>query len=237
MAPPNGTAVAQNQLRAPGCLLTYSTRSGQGLADCGYLGNSIHSRKSTEMRTLFTIHAGEYLVGELIADRFKNLDIWVPAKDTGVDLLVTGKECNARLKLQVKFSRTYEPSKAVSDFDKSHVAGGWLTISPGQLADSAADLWIIVLDQRVGDDWKRQFIVVPRHVLLEKLKAVHGKSSKKYQFYPTILSTGTCLDARGLSADAKDRIAKGTFPSDERSRDLTPYLNNWEPLERLAKFD
>ena len=40
------------------------------------------------MRPLFTVHAGEFLVGQHI-EGFKGKNVWVPTKDTGVDLLVT----------------------------------------------------------------------------------------------------------------------------------------------------
>ena len=44
------------------------------------------------MKPLFTVHAGEYLVGSYIEENFKNLNVWVPSKDTGIDLLVTDSE-------------------------------------------------------------------------------------------------------------------------------------------------
>lgn len=44
------------------------------------------------MRPLFTIHAGEYVVGEFIENNLGDLNVWIPAKDTGIDLLVTNKE-------------------------------------------------------------------------------------------------------------------------------------------------
>ncbi len=48
------------------------------------------------MKTLFTIHAGEFLVGDHISRRFGlKYDVWVPAKDTGIDLLVTRNSAGA----------------------------------------------------------------------------------------------------------------------------------------------
>jgi hypothetical protein len=38
------------------------------------------------MKSLFTIHAGEFLVSEAIERKFPKVNVWVPAKDTGVDL-------------------------------------------------------------------------------------------------------------------------------------------------------
>jgi len=41
------------------------------------------------MRPRCTVHAGECLVGECIEHNFPRWNVWVPSKDTGVDLLVT----------------------------------------------------------------------------------------------------------------------------------------------------
>lgn len=51
------------------------------------------------MKPLFTIHEGEFLVGEYISRKLKDLhEVWVPVKDKGVDLLITHKQrrCPAR---------------------------------------------------------------------------------------------------------------------------------------------
>src|SRR5690554_1866372 len=45
------------------------------------------------MQPLFTIHAGEYLVGSHIEQHLRDpngdkVNVWVPSKDTGIDLLV-----------------------------------------------------------------------------------------------------------------------------------------------------
>jgi hypothetical protein len=37
------------------------------------------------MKTLFTIHAGEYLVGSHIEQHFRRVNVWIPSRDTGVD--------------------------------------------------------------------------------------------------------------------------------------------------------
>ena len=97
------------------------------------------------MRPLFTIHAGEFLVGEFIEKNFRSLNVWIPAKDTGIDLLVTGMADRRPVSLQVKLSRDYKAAEAVSEFDRNLVAAGWLTINHEKLAASTADLWVIVL--------------------------------------------------------------------------------------------
>jgi predicted helicase len=59
------------------------------------------------VKTLFTIHAGEYLVGEHLERKYKRVNLWLPSKDTGIDLLVTDSENEKSVSLQVKFSRDY----------------------------------------------------------------------------------------------------------------------------------
>jgi hypothetical protein len=51
------------------------------------------------MRPIFTIHAGEFIVGEHLERKFKGLNIWVPTKDTGVDLLAPQIQKRFRFKL------------------------------------------------------------------------------------------------------------------------------------------
>lgn len=62
------------------------------------------------MRSLFTIHAGEYLAGLHIQQQLK-LNVWVPAKDTGIDLLVTDRENRRTVSLQVKYGKDFLPGK------------------------------------------------------------------------------------------------------------------------------
>lgn len=61
------------------------------------------------MQPLFTIHAGEYLVGSHIEQHLRdpngdNVNVWVPSKDTGVDVLVTDKTNKKTTSLQVKLA-------------------------------------------------------------------------------------------------------------------------------------
>ncbi len=78
------------------------------------------------MKPLFTIHEGEFLVGDhIIRNLSGKYDVWVPAKDHGVDLLITAKRGRPKpVKLQVKFSRGYEPKRMPSD---KFLAWGWFT--------------------------------------------------------------------------------------------------------------
>ena len=59
------------------------------------------------MRPLFTIHAGEFVVGDHIERKFRRVNLWVPSRDTGTDLLITDSKNENTVSLQVKFSRDF----------------------------------------------------------------------------------------------------------------------------------
>ena len=42
---------------------------------------------------------------DAIEENFKHLNVWLPSKDTGVDILVTDKANRRTLSMQVKFSK------------------------------------------------------------------------------------------------------------------------------------
>ena len=80
------------------------------------------------MRSLFTVHAGEYVVASEIERRFRRTNVWVPSRDTGVDLLVTDRRSRGALSLQVKFSKDFLATHMEPAFQKQLRACGWWTI-------------------------------------------------------------------------------------------------------------
>ena len=181
------------------------------------------------MRPIFTIHAGEFLVGEHIEKEFPELNVWIPSKDTGIDLLVTNKNDPSRsVSLQVKLSRDYKPSHATDDLSRKLLAGGWLNLAHDKIEKSQADYWVFILVSHERK-MKPKYIIIPPAVLLERLENIHGKSTK-YNFYPWILDTGIALQGRGLSKKEKKELASGSYPLGDR--DLSAY-QSWSPLERI----
>ncbi len=63
------------------------------------------------MRPLFTIHAGEYLVGLHVQKSLK-LNAWIPAEDIGIDLLITDSDNLRAVSLQVKYGKDFLPETA-----------------------------------------------------------------------------------------------------------------------------
>jgi len=80
------------------------------------------------MKLLFTIHAGEYLVGSHIEERFRHAHVWVPSRDSGIDLLVTDRRNRRAVSLQVKFSKDFLVTHMGPAFQKELRACGWWAI-------------------------------------------------------------------------------------------------------------
>jgi hypothetical protein len=48
-----------------------------------------------------------FLVASYIEQRFKDYLVWIPSRDSGVDLLLRDKDCRNAVSIQVKFSRDF----------------------------------------------------------------------------------------------------------------------------------
>jgi len=184
-----------------------------------------------DMKPLFTIHAGEFLVDDAIERRFPDVNVWIPAKDTGVDLLVSDNDNKRTLSLQVKFSRDYLVTNLKDAvFSTELRACGWWTPTRKQIETSRAEYWIFVL---VGfANRSSDFIVIKPHDLLRRLNSIHGRATQKFQSYLWVTQQGKCWETRGLNRSDQLLIAKKTFADD--ARDFTAYLNNWAPVRALS---
>lgn len=182
------------------------------------------------MRPIFTIHAGEFAVGEFIAQNFSGLNIWIPTKDTGIDLLVTDKINSKTISLQVKSSKNYKSDQVVTDFDGHLAVGGWFTLSHEKIVKSTADYWVFVLMSHEGKT-KTQFIIISPDELLTCLINIHGKA-KDYRPYLWVTKSKVALDGRGLRKSHKEELAAGSL--ELGSRDLSRFLNDWSAIKRLA---
>jgi hypothetical protein len=84
------------------------------------------------MKTFLTIHAGEFLVGSEIEQRIPKARIWLPSKDTGIDLLVTNSSNTRTVGLQVKYSRHFVPRMELA-LTQGLLASGWWKYSRRKL--------------------------------------------------------------------------------------------------------
>jgi len=186
------------------------------------------------MRPLFTIHAGEYLVGSEIEQQFKKekLNVWIPSKDTGVDLLVSDYHNRRTVSLQVKFGKDFLPTHMPVEFQEPLRVCTWFTINRDKLRKSQADFWVFVLN-----GFKRHtcdFVVVPKAELERRLKLIHGFEKKMIQSYLWVTESNRCWEARDLDGGAEDRIRIKDNKYENPVRDFTKFLNEngWAGLTK-----
>src|SRR6266516_7248926 len=125
------------------------------------------------MKPLFTIHAGEFLVASYIEQQFKDYLVWLPSRDSGVDLLVTDKHSTRAVSVQVKFSRDFLATHMTDALRPGLKACGWFTLKPQKLSHSTANFWVFVLypfNQKELD-----FVIAPPSAILKMVSALHGK--------------------------------------------------------------
>jgi L-rhamnose isomerase len=183
------------------------------------------------MKTLFTIHAGEYLVGDYIQDFYPRWNVWVPSKDTGIDLLVTDSRNRKAVSLQVKFSKDFNPTHKHILVQNKLMALGWWTHQTQKIQKSKADFWVFILPSFF--EHETSFIIIPPNDLLRRFRAIHGKAGKTIQSYLSVTKTGRCWETRDLPKADQEHIAYDRFSSE--SRDFTRFLNAWHQVDKRLK--
>jgi hypothetical protein len=178
------------------------------------------------MKPIFTVDAGEYLVGEKLERR--GLRVWVPSKDAGVDLLVMDRAIRRSVRLQVKMSRDY------SDKDSGKIgaeieASGFFSVWIERLRKDAADFWVFVI---VGAKLKKgQFLFIRPGDLFGRLSKLKEKKNRPQHFFLWIAKDGRCWETEGLSRDDLRKIALGKYKNP--LRDLTPIVRDWSAIEKM----
>lgn len=180
------------------------------------------------MKTLFTVHAGEFVVGDFIERTFRRVNVWVPSKDTGVDLLVTDSRNVKAVSLQVKFSRDFLATHMPAIFQKPLRACGWFSLNRQKMAKSKADYWVFVL---VGFERRStDCVIIKPSELLVRLDSIHGKV-KTIQIYLWVTEKNRCWETRDLKRQEQLAIAQGQYS--KGVRDFSEYLNSWNPIQAL----
>jgi hypothetical protein len=174
------------------------------------------------MRPIFTVHAGEYLVASEIEHRFPNLRVWVPSKDTGIDLLVTDESQNKVASIQVKFSKDHLATGKEARATSQIKSGGWWKLDREKLAESTADLWVLVLCDLHSRRY--DFVIVPPLALAKRYMQI-APESKTIQSYFWVTHAGRCWETRGLNKVELSLVCSENFQ--DKPRDFTGYLNVW----------
>jgi hypothetical protein len=171
-----------------------------------------------------------------ILKRSLKLNVWVPGKDKGTDLLITDKENIHSLSLQAKSSKDHLPGLKLSTTIRQGVkASGWWQVKIETLENSKADSWIMVLYGLKGYD----FIIAKPVELLAKCKGLNRKEGKKgLDIYLCVTSAKPpqCWETRALSTGQRELIATGTFQDHSGCLDFTDYLNKWDRIGGNGKI-
>ena len=177
------------------------------------------------MKPLFTIHEGEFLVGEYISRKLKDrYDVYVPVKDRGIDLLVAHRRKRLPpLGIQVKFSRGFNDRHKTPD---EFLTRGWYTLNPQKVRESPADLWVFAILTLRHEAY---YVVIPHR---ELRKRVPRRSPGPWHVYITVYKEDRCYDTRGLKNTQVRRILDHgcNWPH----RDYSDYLNEWNQLEEFS---
>jgi hypothetical protein len=171
------------------------------------------------MKPLFTIHAGEYLVGLHVQKSLK-LNTWIPGKDIGIDLLVTDSKNLHAVSLQVKYGKDFLPEMKAEQRDSLRCAS-WFTLNRKKIDTSQAQFWVFVLHGFKSD--KPDFVVIPTSELQRRMKKIHGPDTVTFQSYLSSTKNNQCWETRGIGIEGNRQIAKGTCEYPDR--DFTEYLN------------
>jgi hypothetical protein len=183
------------------------------------------------MKSLFTVHAGEYLVGSYIEEHYPKWNVWLPSKDTGIDLLITDTQNARAVSLQVKFSKDFTPTHRSNLLQSKLMAGGWWTLQESKIKESKADFWAFVLPSFT--ERHTSFIIISPVELLRRYRAIHGKVGKKLHSYLWVTRSGRCWESRGLNNADQEMIAFDRFNDD--AREFTQFLNRWVEVEKSLK--
>lgn len=180
------------------------------------------------MKPLFTVHEGEFLVGDHINRKLGHkYDVWVPTKDSGVDLLVTRKRPQGKaVGLQVKFSRgDYDPPVELT---QRIVATSFFTLNPVKIRQSRAELWVFVI---LTLRHKKHYVLVPTQELRERIP---NGCEKSWILYLWIFNDRSCYQVRGLGREKSLEIIHSGVQ--EPRRDYSAWLENWNLLDTLTKI-
>jgi hypothetical protein len=163
------------------------------------------------MRPLFTVHAGEFLVGQHIESSFRDKNVWVPTKDSGIDLLVTNSSNTEAVALQVKFSRDFLPIMRLTPVARKQLRSCTrFTLDEKHLVRSAAHYWVFAL---LGfEKHTYDYLIIKPKELRRRLEAIHG-ASERYQTYFWVTKQDRAWLTRDLKKADEERIVRGIYKS------------------------
>jgi hypothetical protein len=185
------------------------------------------------MKPIFTIHAGEYLVGSHIEQNVRDNNgkkphVWIPSKDTGVDLLVTSHDNTKATGIQVKFSKDFLVTHGRPEYQEKLLSCGWWTLNREKIQASPADYWIFVL--HTFNQKNMQYVIITPEELKRRLDILHP-NVKSLQTYLWVTANKTCWETRGLKKKQTNALVAGNYCDHNKdTRNFTQFLNNWDEI-------
>jgi hypothetical protein len=164
-------------------------------------------------------------VATQIEEKFKNVNVWLPSKDTGIDLLLTDKSNKKMVSIQVKFSKDFNITHVEENLRKNIKGTGWWTLNKEKIKSSQADYWVFVLysiKEKTHD-----YIIIEPKKLLDIFKKLN-RTNERLDCYFTVTTKGKAFETRGLKKNEIEELYKGTYTNTDR--DVTEFLNNWKPI-------
>jgi len=166
----------------------------------------------------------------LAADRIKReltrqFEVFFPtnAQLKNIDLILFNLSTKKSRTIQVKGSRTYEPSKAeVNKYGGGRTA--WVTITKDQIlkTKNEIDFFIIVLhslvDSKTRKEIQNDFLVVPARDMRKIVSKKKVRRGGKYHFFIWI--------------DPQNKRSFDFNNADRKQINLKLFLNNWRLLSR-----
>ncbi len=123
------------------------------------------------MKNFYSLNAGEFFVAQELSKQRRDLELYYPLKDKGVDLLAVKNNGTKSVRIQVKESRAYDgPS--------------WHQIRDVKIKD--ADVFVFVTYVEAANngrvEFDKDFVIIPR-ASLARLCSKKKPSNGKYSFY------------------------------------------------------
>ena len=182
------------------------------------------------MQPLFTIHAGEMIVADALQSRFqKRANVWIPTKDSGIDLLVTDANNRKTVSIQVKQSRCYAYPNLQARFGAQLTAAGWWRFEAEKIRSSPADFWVLLI---IGTQVPAtHFIIIEPKTLLARLQKLRpGAASTQSHLWVT---QEGCWETMGLTNGEKSKLVGGEAMP--KAREFSEFLNAWSRVEQRLK--
>ena len=187
------------------------------------------------MEALFTIHAGEYLVGSYIEKKYPKYHVWIPSKRNKkwVDLLVSNGDNSKTISIQVKSSKDYSPDFNNPVHRRKLVGSSYFNLNTAKLSNSQAELWVFVIHSFKLS--KYHYVIIKPQDLSKRFKRIH-KVNQNIRSYLWITKGKECWETRGLKKAQEEAILNNDTNEIDENRNFTNFLNNWVPLEEKLEL-